>query len=91
MSFRRKHKHTVYESLLISRDGNGGNRESGSADSIYKQTFSYVDVCDPADINGDDACATRGEEPLSLVLIHIPPDSIVPLQPDAGWKTHPAD
>lgn len=30
MSFRSKHKHTPCESLPVSRDGSGGNRERGS-------------------------------------------------------------
>lgn len=33
--------------------------------------FSYVDVCNPADIHGNDTQAARGEWPLLFVLTRI--------------------
>lgn len=89
MSFRNPHKPTPYESLPVSRKGNGGNQERGSWTPSVNRHFPPMDLCEPTDINGDDTQAVRGEEPLLFVLPHGTIDSIVQL--NAGWKTHPVD
>lgn len=91
MSFRREHKHATYESLLISRDGNGGKRESGSLTPFINRHFPMWTCAILLTLMGMTHGLGGGEEPFSFVLTHITTDSSLQLQLNAGWKTHPAD